>query len=214
MYFILKELYFPPVEQAHESGVLAIGGDLSYNRLLLAYSKGIFPWYSENDPITWYAPEYRMVLPIKSYKRKKSLRNILNQNIFHCTINQCFKTVIQNCKTVKRKNQDGTWISDEIINAYTLLHQKGHAISVEVWKENQLVGGLYGVCVGKVFCGESMFSKVSNASKVGFDFLVQYLEKNNFLLIDGQVYNEYLEQLGFEEIDRDSFMKVFNLLTK
>ncbi|WP_372474878.1 leucyl/phenylalanyl-tRNA--protein transferase [Capnocytophaga sp. ARDL2] len=212
MHYLFKDLYFPPVEEAHESGILAVGGDLSIERLLLAYSKGIFPWYSEGEPITWYAPDYRMVLPINSYKTKKSLRNILNRKIFTCTINQSFVEVMKNCKDVFRKDQDGTWISDEIIDAYTQLYQKGYALSVEVWQDGILVGGLYGVCVGKVFCGESMFSKVSNASKVGFDFLVKYLVEKDFKLIDGQVYNDYLEQLGFFEISRENFMKVFNVL--
>lgn len=208
MYILSNEIYFPPVSEAHESGILAFGGDLSTERLLLAYNSGIFPWYEECEPITWYAPEYRMVLPLSVYKPKKSVRNLINRNIFNCTINQDFEAVIRNCQQIKREGQNGTWITDEIIEAYNNLHKLEKALSVEVWQDGELVGGLYGIIVGRIFCGESMFSKVSNASKIGFDFLVNYLKSKDFVLVDGQVYNEYLEQLGFFEIPREDFMEI------
>ena len=208
MYILSNEIYFPPVSEAHESGILAFGGDLSTKRLLLAYNSGIFPWYEECEPITWYAPEYRMVLPLSVYKPKKSVRNLINRNIFNCSINQDFESVILNCQQIKRAGQNGTWITDEIIEAYSNLHKLGKALSVEVWQDGELVGGLYGIVVGRIFCGESMFSKVSNASKIGFDFLVNYLKSKDFVLVDGQVYNEYLEQLGFFEIPREDFMEI------
>ncbi|RRJ88942.1 leucyl/phenylalanyl-tRNA--protein transferase [Paenimyroides tangerinum] len=208
MYILSNEIYFPPVSEAHESGILAFGGDLSTERLLLAYNSGIFPWYEECEPITWYAPEYRMVLPLSVYKPKKSVRNLINRNIFNCSINQDFESVILNCQQIKRAGQNGTWITDEIIEAYSNLHKLGKALSVEVWQDGELVGGLYGIVVGRIFCGESMFSIVSNASKIGFDFLVNYLKSKDFVLVDGQVYNEYLEQLGFFETPREAFMEI------
>ena len=211
MYILSNEIYFPPVSEAHESGILAFGGDLSTERLLLAYNSGIFPWYEECEPITWYAPEYRMVLPLSVYKPKKSVRNLINRNIFNCTINQDFEAVIRNCQQIKREGQNGTWITDEIIEAYSNLHKLGKALSVEVWQDGELVGGLYGIVVGRIFCGESMFSKVSNASKIGFDFLVNYLKSKDFVLVDGQVYNEYLEQLGFFETPREDFMEILEI---
>jgi len=208
MYILSDEIYFPPVTEAHESGILAFGGDLSTERLLLAYNSGIFPWYEECEPITWYAPEYRMILPLNIYKPKKSVRNLINRNILNCSINQDFESVIRNCQQIKRIGQNGTWITDEIIEAYGNLHKLGKALSVEVWQNGELVGGLYGIVVGRIFCGESMFSKVSNASKIGFDFLVNYLKSKEFVLVDGQVYNEYLEQLGFFETPREDFMEI------
>ncbi len=211
MYILSNEIYFPPVSEAHESGILAFGGDLSTERLLLAYNSGIFPWYEECEPITWYAPEYRMVLPLRVYKPKKSVRNLINRNIFNCSINQDFESVILNCQQIKREGQNGTWITNEIIEAYSNLHKLGKALSVEVWQDGELVGGLYGIVVGRIFCGESMFSKVSNASKIGFDFLVNYLKSKDFVLVDGQVYNEYLEQLGFFETPREDFMEILEI---
>ena len=211
MQILSNKIEFPDVSQAHESGILAFGGDLSTERLLLAYNSGIFPWYEECEPITWYAPEYRMVLPINEYKPKKSVRNLINRNLFNCSISQNFEQVIRNCQEIKRNGQNGTWITDEIIEAYSNLHKIVKALSVEVWQDNELVGGLYGIVVGRIFCGESMFSKVSNASKIGFDFLVNHLKSQNFILIDGQIYNEYLEQLGFFETPRADFMEILNL---
>ena len=208
MYFLTKELFFPPVEEANYEGVLAVGGDLSVERLMLAYTNGIFPWFDADDPILWWAPPERMVVNPMDYKVSKSMRNILNRNSFEVTINQDFAAVISNCQTIERKVQQGTWISAEIIKSYTQLHQLGKVISFEVWQNNELVGGLYGVDLGHVFCGESMFSKVPNASKVAFIKLIEYLKFHNYKLLDCQVHNDHLEKLGDFEISRDLFMKI------
>ena len=208
MYFLTKELFFPPVEEANYEGVLAVGGDLSAERLLLAYTNGIFPWFDAEDPILWWAPPERMVVNPMDYKVSKSMRNILNRNSFEVTINQDFAAVISNCQTIERKEQQGTWISAEIIKSYTQLHQLGKVISFEVWQNNELVGGLYGVDLGHVFCGESMFSNVPNASKVAFIKLIEYLKIHNYKLLDCQVHNDHLEKLGAFEISRELFMKI------
>lgn len=210
IYLLTEELWFPPVSETHDSGIIAVGGDLSTERLLLAYNSGIFPWFEDGEPITWWSPEWRMVLFLDDLKISKSMRNILNRDVFKVTFNQDFKAVISNCQSVKREGQNGTWITDDMIAAYCKLHELGHAQSVEVWQNDQLVGGLYGVDLGHVFCGESMFSKVSNASKVAFIHLVQKLKKEGYLLLDCQVYNEHLESLGCVEIERDDFMMILN----
>lgn len=208
MYFLTKELYFPPVDEASYEGILAVGGDLSVDRLLLAYDNGIFPWFDADDPILWWSPSERMVVDPNNYKVSKSLRNIINRNIFEVTFNKDFKSVIENCQQIDRKGQDGTWISTDIIESYTKLHELGKAKSVEVWQNNELVGGLYGIDLGHVFCGESMFSKVPNASKVAFVKLIEHLKDNNYKLLDCQVHNDHLERLGAFEISRASFMKI------
>lgn len=208
MYFIRKEMYFPPVEEVNEDGILAVGGDLSPERLMLAYRNGIFPWFDEDEPILWWAPEYRMVVFPDEFKVSKSMRNILNRNIFKITFDQNFREVISNCSAIKRNGQNGTWISSEMIEAYCKLHELGFAKSVEVWLEDVLVGGLYGIDLGDVFCGESMFSKVSNASKVAFSSLVNKLKDDNYKLLDCQVHNDHLESLGAREITRDDFMAI------
>lgn len=208
MYKLSNELYFPPVETAHSSGIVAFGGDLSVERLILAYKSGIFPWFEDGEEITWFAPEERMVLFLNQLKISKSTRNILNRNTFKVTFNTAFKEVITNCQQTKRNGQLGTWITDDMLQAYTKLHEMGFAKSVEVWQNNELVGGLYGIDLGHIFCGESMFSKVSNASKIAFIYLAQKLKAENYQLIDCQVYNDYLAQLGCEEIPRDLFMKI------
>lgn len=208
MYFLTKELYFPPVDEASYEGVLAIGGDLSIERLLLAYQNGIFPWFNDDEPILWWSPSERMVVVPQMYKVSKSIRNLLNQNKFKVTFNQNFAEVIRNCQQIERKGQDDTWISEDIIASYTKLHEMGIAKSVEVWQNSELVGGLYGVDLGHVFCGESMFSKVSNASKIAFVTLIKHLKENNYLLLDCQVHNDHLEKLGAFEISRDTFMRV------
>jgi len=208
MYKLNNELYFPPVETAHSSGILAFGGDLSVERLILAYKSGVFPWFEDGEEITWFSPEWRMVLFLNQLRITKSTRNILNRNNFKVTFNQAFKEVITNCQQIKRKDQLGTWITDEMLISYLKLHEMGYAKSVEVWQENELVGGLYGIDLGHVFCGESMFSKVSNASKIAFIHLAEKLKKENYQVIDAQVYNEYLESLGCEEIPRDLFMQI------
>lgn len=208
MYFLTKELYFPPVEEASYEGILAVGGDLSTDRLLLAYKNGIFPWFDSDEPILWWAPPKRMVVNPKDYKAPKSLKTIINRNLFEVTINHDFANVISNCQKIERKGQEGTWISEKIVDSYTQLHHLGKAISFEVWQNKELVGGLYGVDLGHVFCGESMFSKVPNASKVAFVKLIDYLKERNYLLLDCQVHNDHLEKLGAFEISRDLFMKI------
>jgi len=208
MYLLTKELYFPPVEEASCEGVLAIGGDLSVERLMLAYSNGIFPWFNDEEPILWWSPPERMVVNPLDYKISKSLRNIINRNIFDVTLNKNFEGVISNCQSITRKGQNGTWITDDIIQSYTQLHKLGKVMSFEVWQNNELVGGLYGVDLGHVFCGESMFSKVPNASKVAFVKLLEYLKQNNYKLLDCQVQNDHLEKLGAFEISRESFMMI------
>lgn len=208
MYFLTKEHYFPPVEEASYEGVLAIGGDLSVERLMLAYNNGIFPWFNDDEPILWWSPSERMVVNPKDYKVSKSLRNIINRSIFEVTINKDFEAVISNCQTIERKGQEGTWITDDIIQSYLELHKLGKALSFEVWQNKALVGGLYGVDLGHVFCGESMFSKVPNASKVAFVKLIEYLKENNYKLLDCQVHNDHLEKLGAFEISRNTFMMI------
>lgn len=210
MFKLSKELYFPNVATAHSSGIVAFGGDLSTERLLLAYKSGIFPWFEDGEEITWYAPEERMVLFLNDLKISKSTRNIINRNIFKVTFNTAFKEVILQCQQVKRNGQLGTWITDEMLEAYLKLYEMGYAKSVEVWQNNELVGGLYGIDLGHIFCGESMFSRVSNASKIAFIHLAEKLKKEDYQLIDAQVYNEYLESLGCEEIPRDLFMQILN----
>ena len=207
MYFLSNELYFPSVTQSSTEGIVAVGGDLSVNRLILAYKSGIFPWFDASEPILWWAPKKRMVVYPSSYKVSKSIRNLLNQQKFRVTTNKCFKAVILHCQNIKRKGQEGTWISDKIIKQYCKLHEMGIAKSVEVWQDNELVGGLYGIDLGTVFCGESMFSIVSNASKIAFVSLIEHLKSSNYTLLDCQVHNHYLEQLGAFEIERAAFME-------
>ncbi|RUA12824.1 MAG: leucyl/phenylalanyl-tRNA--protein transferase, partial [Flavobacteriia bacterium] len=163
MIFLGKEIYFPDVETANHDGILAVGGDLSAERLILAYRSGIFPWYNEGEPVIWHSPDPRMVLFPEDLKVSKSMRLLLKKNIFSITYNQNFSEVIHQCKIIERKDQPGTWITDDMEKAYNQLHQLGYAKSVEVWQEEQLVGGLYGIDLGNIFCGESMFSAVSNA---------------------------------------------------
>lgn len=206
MYLLSKDLVFPPVYLANKDGLLAIGGDLSAERLLLAYKSGIFPWYSEDEPIIWYSPDPRMVLFPQNLKISKSMKQIIRKNQFRATFNQNFSEVISKCKNSYREGQGGTWITDEMEQAYINLHKLGVAKSVEVWDGKELVGGLYGIDLGHIFCGESMFSKVSNASKFAFIYLVQKLEKENYKFIDCQVYNEHLASLGADEISRETFL--------
>jgi leucyl/phenylalanyl-tRNA--protein transferase len=208
MYYLSKDLFFPPVSETDEEGILAIGGDLSSERLKLAYKSGVFPWFNEGEPILWWAPDPRMVLFLDELIVSKSMRNILNRNQFTITFNTCFKDVISNCQKIKRDGQNGTWISNQMIDAYCKLNEEGIAKSVEVWQDGVLVGGLYGIDLGHIFCGESMFSKVSNASKTAFIGLVNHLKKDNYKLLDCQVYNPHLESLGCREIDRIEFMSI------
>jgi leucyl/phenylalanyl-tRNA--protein transferase len=210
MYVLSKEIFFPPVEDASLEGIVAVGGDLSVARLNLAYKSGIFPWFNEDEPILWWSPPERMVVVPSIYKVSKSIRNLLNQNKFKVTFNQNFRDVILGCKQIDRPGQDGTWLSDDFVESYTKLHVMGIAKSVEVWQDDELVGGLYGIDLGHVFCGESMFSKVPNASKIAFVSLINYLKENNYKLLDCQVHNDHLEKLGAFEVSRDVFMRVLN----
>ena len=208
MYYLSSDLFFPPVSEANWDGILAIGGDLSSERLQLAYKSGIFPWFEEGEPIMWWSPNPRMVLFLDELIVSKSMRNILNRKIFTVTFNQNFRDVISNCQNIERDGQNGTWITNDMIEAYCKLHELGIAKSVEVWQDEVLVGGLYGIDLGDVFCGESMFSKVSNASKAAFITLVKQLKKEDYKLLDCQVYNPHLESLGCREIDRTDFMEI------
>lgn len=208
MYFLTKELFFPPADEADEDGILAVGGDLSPERLLIAYRNGIFPWFDDDEPILWWSPEERMVLFPSEFTVSKSMRNILNRGVFKVTFNQNFREVISNCSSIKRNGQQGTWITQEMIEAYIKLNELGIAKSVEVWQDEVLVGGLYGIDLGHVFCGESMFSKASNASKVAFVSLVKKLKDENYKLLDCQVHNDHLESLGAREIPRKDFIAI------
>ena len=199
---------FPSAEKTDENGILALGGDLSPERWIAAYRNGIFPWYNEGEPITWYCPNPRMVLFFDRLKVSKSLKKTLKKELFTITFNTHFQEVIQACKSIDRKEGFGTWITDDMQKAYLNLYKKGIAKSVEVWQNEKLVGGLYGIDLGTVFCGESMFSRVSNASKVGFVYLVEKLKKEQYKLLDCQVYNKHLASLGAEEINRDLFLKI------
>jgi len=198
-----KRIVFPDPSLAEEDGLLAVGGDLSTNRLLLAYQHGIFPWYNDDTPILWYSPHDRFVLFPDELKISKSMRQVLRSNRFRVTFDQNFAEVINACSAIDRKGQGGTWITTDMKNAYIRLHREGHAHSVEVWENEQLVGGLYGMKVGRIFCGESMFSKAGNASKVA---LISLCNSGNYKLIDCQVYTEHLESMGAKMISRAEYL--------
>jgi len=200
-----RRIIFPNPSLAEEDGLLAVGGDLSTNRLLLAYQNGIFPWYNDDTPILWYSPHERFVLFPNELRVSKSMRQVLKSDRFRVTLDQNFADVIDACSSAGRKGQDGTWITDDMKQAYIRLHKEGHARSVEVWKDEKLVGGLYGVQVGEVFCGESMFSKVSNASKVA---LISLCNTDKYKLIDCQVYTEHLESMGARMISREEYLSI------
>ena len=200
-----NEIIFPHPLCASVEGVLGIGGDLSVERLTLAYRWGIFPWYNENEPITWWFPNPRFVLFPDELHVSKSMRKYFNSDTFEVTFDQCFEEVVNRCRHIRRKDQFGTWILPEMINAYCDFHDAGFAHSVEVWQDEKLVGGLYGVCIGKIFFGESMFSEVSNASKFGFIHLVQRLQKFGIELIDCQQETPHLRSLGAKAISAERF---------
>lgn len=206
------KLWFPPPEAALEDGLLAIGGDLSTERLLLAYRNGIFPWYDDEVPL-WWCPDPRFVLYPSELKVSKSMKQLLKRNAFEFTINTAFEQVIANCKHAPRKDQEGTWITEEVRHAYTELHRLGYAHSAEAWLGDKLVGGLYGIRMGKMFFGESMFSHASNASKYAFIRYVHQLQQEGVQLIDCQVYTEHLESLGAKMIDRNLFLEQVHTLT-
>ena len=204
MHFLTQKIEFPDVSEASADGLLAIGGDLSPERLLYAYSKGIFPWFQDKEPILWWSPDPRFVLFPKDLKVYKSMKQILKKDLFKVTENKAFKAVIENCAIAKRKDQNGTWITEEMKQAYLKLHHLGYAKSVEVWQNDQLVGGLYGIEINEnVFCGESMYAKVSNASKVGF---ITFIQNSNYQLIDCQLHTKHLESLGAKHISRLDFI--------
>lgn len=208
MFILSNDLYFPPLDMADEDGLLAIGGDLSTERLLLAYKSGIFPWYNEDEPIYWWSPHPRFVLYPAEIKITNSMKTVLHNGRFRFTINRAFSEVIQNCKTVTRKGQDGTWISPAMQKAYTILHKLGYAHSAETWRDGKLVGGLYGIRLGNIFFGESMFNTENNASKFAFINYVQQLHKENVKLIDCQLHTNHLESLGARMIDRKLFAEI------
>lgn len=200
-----KDHVFPPVEMAEPDGLLAIGGDLSTMRLLMAYRKGIFPWY-EGNTILWWCPDPRFVLFPEELKVSKSMKQVLKNQPFRFTTNLAFREVINNCKTISRAGQTSTWITPDVKEAYIRLHELGFAHSAETWDGEQLVGGLYGIRIGNIFFGESMFSKQSNASKYAFINYVQELKAGHVHLIDCQVYTEHLESLGARMIPRKEFI--------
>ena len=203
----IKEIAFPDPLRYHPlTGLMAYGGDLSPERLWLAYQLGIFPWYNPGEEILWWCPDPRFVLYPDELKISKSMKKILRDNIFTFTENQNFEEVMRNCMNVPRKDQDGTWISEELIDSFMTLNKEGKAKSIEVWQDDKLVGGFYGVIVNHVFCGESMFSKVSNASKAGFIHFVEKY-KNDFDLIDCQIHSEHLESLGAKMIPKLKYMQ-------
>ncbi len=203
-----KEVTFPDPEfYSDPSGIIAVGGDLSPERIWFAYQNGIFPWFNPGEEILWWFPDPRFVLFPDRLKVSKSMKKILAKNQFTITENLCFSDVMRSCQQMIRPNQDGSWITDELIESYAELNRYGKAKSIEVWEDNVLVGGFYGVIVGRVFCGESMFSKVSNASKAGFiHFVLQY--KEEFDVIDCQTHSAHLESLGAEMISAKDFLKI------
>ncbi|APG60995.1 leucyl/phenylalanyl-tRNA--protein transferase [Christiangramia salexigens] len=209
MFFIGPKDKFPPVEYSDQEGLLAVSSELSPSRLRDAYYQGIFPWYNEGQPVLWWSPDPRMVLFPEELKISKSMRPYLNQEKFRVSFNENFEEVINNCGEINRKDQEGTWITDEIRENYLQLHLEGLAQSVEVWDGELLVGGLYGIYLRdkKMFCGESMFARKSNASKYGFIRLVQKLKKEGVELIDCQVYTQHLSSLGAREIPRKEFLE-------
>ena len=209
------ELSFPHPELANDDGILAVGGDLSVERLLLAYKIGLFPWFNPDDPILWWSPNPRFVLFPDELKISKSMRPYFNQKKFDFSFDQDFDGVMRACQTQGRKGQTGgTWISEHMIESYSNLFRLGFAHSIEVWKEGELVGGLYGVAIGKCFYGESMFARVSNASKFGFIALVQHLKKWGYWLVDCQQQTRHLETLGARSIPRKDFLKFMKDNTK
>jgi leucyl/phenylalanyl-tRNA---protein transferase len=202
---IRYELAFPHPEEADENGIVAFGGDLSPSRLMLAYRSGIFPWYSAGDPILWWSPNPRLVLNLDDFKLRKSLRKKLKH--FQIRFNTAFSEVIRSCALTPRPGQEGTWLLPEMVEAYEALHAMGYAHSVEAWQGETLVGGLYGIEVGGMFCGESMFSHVSDASKAALAALVEHLKARGFEMIDAQVPTEHLKSLGAIEVERDFFLQ-------
>ncbi|MCK5204815.1 MAG: leucyl/phenylalanyl-tRNA--protein transferase [Desulfobacterales bacterium] len=207
VYLLSDNLIFPSPQLAPQEGLLAVGGDLSQERLLLAYRMGIFPWYSKDEPIMWWSPDPRLVLYPSELKVSKSLKKTIKKRLFQVTVDQAFESVIKACAQSRTRMQEGTWIVNDMIAAYCNLHESGLAHSVETWQAGKLTGGLYGVSLGKCFFGESMFTRTSNASKVAFVALVEHLKALNFNLIDCQVTTAHLLSFGAREIPRTRFLK-------
>jgi len=199
------EIYFPPPELAREDGLLAVGGDLSPTRLLTAYQMGIFPWYSEGDPILWWAPTPRLIMIPSEFKPAKRLARDIKKGVFQFSMDQAFRSVITQCASSRTNKNDETWINHQMIEAYCLLHESGYAHSLECWQNGELAGGLYGVSIGSAFFGESMFSKISNSSKAGFAILCKVLNAWEFDFIDCQMRTDHLISLGAKEIDGKKF---------
>ena len=204
IYQLTDEIIFPKPELAEEDGLLAIGGDLRWERLLLAYCNGIFPWYNEDDPILWWCPKPRFIIKPNEIRISKSMKRVFNKNEFKVTFNNDFEGVISKCKEL-RENKEGTWITDDMKQAYIDLFNKGFASSVEVYKEDKLVGGLYGVNIGRCFFGESMFSMETNASKVALISICKRLEEENYLFLDCQMHTNHLESMGGKFVSWEDF---------
>jgi leucyl/phenylalanyl-tRNA--protein transferase len=207
VFLLSDKISFPPPYLASKEGLLAVGGDLSQKRLLLAYHTGIFPWFSDDEPILWWSPDPRLVLYPEEIRVSKTLKKIIKKNVFHVTMDSAFVKVINQCAKIRLQNNQGTWIVKEMINAYCKLHESGFAHSVEAWYQGELAGGLYGVSLGKCFFGESMFTRVNNASNVALVKLVEYLNALSFDMIDCQLTTEHLLRFGAKEIPRVSFLK-------
>jgi leucyl/phenylalanyl-tRNA--protein transferase len=207
VYLLTGDLVFPPPELAREDGLLAVGGDLSIPRLILAYRQGIFPWYNTREPIFWWSPDPRLILEPSNLHVSRRLERIIRQGRLQVTLDRAFKEVIRACSETRIKKGEGTWLTPEMIEAYTKLHYLGKTHSVETWQRDRLVGGLYGIAIGKVFFGESMFTKVSDASKVAFVTLVRQLSEWGFAMIDCQVTTWHLLTLGAKEIPRSFFLE-------
>ncbi len=205
MHFLTQKIEFPDVSEASADGLLAVGGDLSSERLIHAYTNGIFPWFESEEPILWWSPDPRFVLFPEDLKVSKSMKQVLKKKKFRVTENKAFKNIIEHCAKAKREGQMGTWITNDMVNSYIVLHKLGYAKSVEVWQDSELVGGLYGVDLGNgMFCGESMFAKASNASKVGF---ITFVQNSDYKLIDCQLHTKHLESLGAKHIARQDFLR-------
>lgn len=209
IYALSDDLVFPNPELSEEDGLLAVGGDLSVDRLLVAYSNGIFPWYNKDEPILWWCPKPRFILKPEDIRISKSMKKIIKKGEFVVTFDNDFEGVISNCKSM-RENEEGTWITDEMMQAYINMHNEGYALSVETYFDGELVGGLYGVIIGKCYFGESMFSKVSNASKIALITLAQRLKELDFEFIDCQVYTPHLESMGAKMVEWDEFKSMIN----
>ena len=207
IYQLTDEIIFPKPELAEEDGLLAIGGDLRWERLLLAYCNGIFPWYSEDEPILWWCPKPRFIIKPNEVKISKSMKRVFNKGEFKVTFNNDFEGVISKCKEL-RENKEGTWITDDMKQAYIDLFNKGFASSVEVYKKDKLVGGLYGVKIGRCFFGESMFSTETNASKVALISICKRLEKENYLFLDCQMHTNHLESMGGKFVSWEEFKEM------